>query len=247
MSKEHFSLEVEIDRSSPTPLHQQIADPLISLIQSGAIEPGTKLEDEVSMAHRLEVSRPTARRALETLVNRGLIVRRRGAGTAVAPRQIHRPMALTSLHDDLARDGHRVTTEVLEWLAQPADEDTAAMLSLAVGTPVVRIKRLRFTDGEPLALMTNVLPETTAPTRAELVEHGFYELLRERGVQIKLGTQNIGARLADDTEARLLDEPPGAALLTMQRTAYDEQQQPVEVGTHVYRASRYTYSQTVFA
>ena len=66
-------------------------------------------------------------------------------------------------------------------------------------------------------------------------------------MQIKLGTQNIGARLADDTEARLLDEPPGAALLMMQRTAYDEQQQPVEVGTHVYRASRYTYSQTVFA
>lgn len=247
MTKEHFSLEVEIDRTSSTPLHQQIADPLINLIQSGAIEPGTKLEDEVSMAQRLQVSRPTARRALETLVNRGLIVRRRGAGTAVAPRQIHRPMALTSLHDDLARDGRSVTTEVLEWLAQPADEDTAGMLSLTVGTPVVRIKRLRFTDGEPLALMTNVLPETIAPTRAELVEHGFYELLRERGVQIKLGTQNIGARLADDTEARLLDEPTGAALLTMQRTAYDEQQQPVEVGTHVYRASRYTYSQTVFA
>lgn len=247
MTKEHFSLEVEIDRTSSTPLHQQIADPLINLIQSGAIEPGTKLEDEVSMAQRLQVSRPTARRALETLVNRGLIVRRRGAGTAVAPRQIHRPMALTSLHDDLARDGRSVTTEVLEWLAQPADEDTAAMLSLAVDTPVVRIKRLRYTDGEPLALMTNVLPEAIAPTRAELVDHGFYELLRARGVQIKLGTQNIGARLADDTEARLLDEPPGAALLMMQRTAYDEQQQPVEVGTHVYRASRYTYSQTVFA
>lgn len=247
MPKEPFSLEVEIDRNSPTPLHQQIADPLINLIQSGTIEPGTKLEDEVSMAHRLQVSRPTARRALETLVNRGLIVRRRGAGTAVAPRQVHRPMALTSLHDDLARDGRSVTTEVLEWLAQPADEDTAAMLSLTVGTPVVRIKRLRFTDGEPLALMTNVLPESIAPTRAELVDHGFYELLRERGVQIKLGTQNIGARLADDTEAQLLDEAPGAALLMMQRTAYDEQQQPVEVGTHVYRASRYTYSQTVFA
>lgn len=247
MTKEHFSLEVEIDRTSSTPLHQQIADPLINLIQSGAIEPGTKLEDEVSMAQRLQVSRPTARRALETLVNRGLIVRRRGAGTAVAPRQIHRPMALTSLHDDLARDGRSVTTEVLEWLAQPADEDTAAMLSLAVGTPVVRIKRLRFTDGEPLALMMNVLPESIAPTRAELVDHGFYELLRERGVQIKLGTQNIGARLADETEAQLLDEPPGAALLMMQRTAYDEQQRPVEVGTHVYRASRYTYSQTVFA
>ena len=247
MTKEHFSLEVEIDRTSSTPLHQQIADPLINLIQSGAIEPGTKLEDEVSMAQRLQVSRPTARRALETLVNRGLIVRRRGAGTAVAPRQIHRPMALTSLHDDLARDGRSVTTEVLEWLAQPADEDTAAMLSLAVDTPIVRIKRLRYTDGEPLALMTNVLPEAIAPTRTELVDHGFYELLRARGVQIKLGTQNIGARLADDTEARLLDEPPGAALLMMQRTAYDEQQQPVEVGTHVYRASRYTYSQTVFA
>lgn len=247
MTKEHFSLEVEIDRSSPVPLHQQIADPLMQLIQSGAIEPGTKLEDEVSMAQRLEVSRPTARKALETLVNHGLIVRRRGAGTAVAPRQIHRPMALTSLHDDLERDGRVVTTEVLEWTAQPADDETAAMLSLAKGTPIVRIKRLRSSDGEPLALMSNVLPEAIAPSRAELAQHGFYELLRSRGVQIKLGTQRISARLADEDEARLLDEDPGAALLMMQRTAYDDQQRPVEVGTHVYRASRYTYSQTVFA
>lgn len=247
MTKEHFSLEVEIDRTSPTPLHQQIAEPLIELIHSGALKPGTRLEDEVSMAQRLQVSRPTARRALETLVNHGLIVRRRGAGTAVAPRQIHRPMALTSLHEDLVRDGRRVTTTVLEWQQQPADDDVAALLSLTPGDPVVHIRRLRFSDGEPLALMSNMLRESLAPTRAELEQHGFYELLRERGVQIKLGTQRIGARLADPQEAKLLDEPVGAALLMMQRTAYDEQQRPVEVGTHVYRASRYTYSQTVFA
>ena len=59
--------------------------------------------------------------------------------------------------------------------------------------------------------------------------------------------QQIGARLATQDEARLLNEPAGAALLTMQRTAYDESHKPVEFGMHVYRASMYSYDQTVIA
>jgi len=75
-----FRPDIPIDRTSGTPLYSQIAEALATLILDGALEPGTRLEDEVSMARRLEVSRPTARQALQRLVDRGLISRRRGAG-----------------------------------------------------------------------------------------------------------------------------------------------------------------------
>ena len=72
-----FALNITIDRDSKTPLHTQISEPLASLILDGTLPAGSRLEDELSMAKRLKVSRPTARQALQHLVDRGLVKRRR--------------------------------------------------------------------------------------------------------------------------------------------------------------------------
>jgi len=105
-----FALDITIDRDSKTPLHTQISEPLASLILDGTLPAGTRLEDELSMAKRLEVSRPTARQALQHLVDRGLVKRRRGVGTIVSPMHVHRPMQLTSLLADLSAAGHATST-----------------------------------------------------------------------------------------------------------------------------------------
>ncbi|PIE97919.1 MAG: hypothetical protein CR979_03845 [Propionibacterium sp.] len=70
--------------------------------------------------------------------------------------------------------------------------------------------------------------------------------MREAGVKFAIGTQQVGARLATVEEGRLLNEPTGAALLMMQRIAYDDRNKAVEFGKHLYRASMYSYEQTVF-
>lgn len=242
-----YVADIHIDRDSAVPLHAQIAEPLTELIESGSIPPGMRLEDEVSMANRLKVSRPTARRAMETLTNRGLIVRRRGAGTQVTPMRVHRPMSLSSLNDDLEKSGIEPKTSVLEWRLEPATPGVAAALGISVDAEVVFLKRLRMLRDEPLAIMQNWLPTAIAPNRDELERYGLYACLRRRDVKITAGYQQIGARLATPDEGRLLNEPAGAALLTMQRTAYDEQHKAVEFGMHVYRASMYSYDQTVRA
>ena len=66
-----------------------------------------------------------------------------------------------------------------------------------------------------------------------------------RGVHIRLARQRIGARGATRAEAKLLDEKPGAPLLTMSRTAFDDSGTAVEFGTHCYRASRYYFDTTL--
>ncbi|GAA4901320.1 hypothetical protein GCM10025789_19990 [Tessaracoccus lubricantis] len=161
--------------------------------------------------------------------------------------RVHRPMSLSSLNDDLEKSGVDPTTTVLEWLQEPATPGIAAALNLEVGTDVVYFKRLRMLRDEPLALMQNWLPAAIAPTREDLADKGFYACLRERDIKVSVGYQQIGARLATAEEGRLLNEPAGSALLTMQRTAYDEQHRAVEFGMHVYRASMYSYDQTVLA
>ncbi|MFV0429660.1 MAG: GntR family transcriptional regulator [Arachnia sp.] len=239
--------QIHIDRSSSTPLHVQITEPLAELIESGALEPGTRLEDEVSMAERLQVSRPTARRALETLTHRGLLVRRRGVGTQVTPTRVHRPMSLTSLNDDLEKSGAKPHTSVLAWELEEPTPGVAATLHLPAGARVVHVQRLRMVGEEPLAIMTNWIPADIAPRRDELEAGGLYSHFRTQGIRVSVGFQQISARLATIEEGRLLNEPTGAALLTMQRTAYDESQRAVEYGRHVYRASMYSYDQRVFA
>lgn len=241
------TLRIDLDRSSPMPLYHQIATAIEHAIDSGQVVPGEFLENEVSLAARLNVSRPTARQAMQDLVERGRLLRRRGVGTQVAPAPVRRPLELTSLHEDLARAGRTPRTEVLAYETLAADRDLAARLEVPEGAEVVHIRRLRFADGGPLAVMSNHVRAEWAPSRSDLGASGLYALLRQRGLVAKVAHERVGARLATAAEARILDEKPRAALLTMTRTAYTEDGAVVDVGDHVYRASRYEFSTTVFA
>ncbi|MEN5072346.1 GntR family transcriptional regulator [Isoptericola cucumis] len=240
-------LRIELDRSSPVPLYHQVATSIEQHIQSGTLSPGDFLENEVALAARLGISRPTARQAMQELVDKGRLVRKRGVGTRVTPERIRRTVELTSLQSDLERSGRRPGTRVLTYETVEADDELAGALDVAVGAPVVHVERLRLADGEPLAVLTNYLPAGTAPGRDELEAHGLYEALRARGVRPTAARQRIGARTATASEAKILDEVVHSALLTMERTAYDESGDVVELGRHIYRASRYIFDTTLFA
>ena len=238
--------QIEVDRSSPIPLYFQVAEQIAEAIRTGELAPGDQLDSEVQIAESLGLSRPTIRQAIGHLVDRGMIVRRRGVGTQILPLPVRREMELTSLHDDLRRAGRAPGTDVLLLDTVPADADAAAALGLAPGTPVVKIVRLRRSEGEPLALMTNWLPAPAPKLTVEVLEtKGLYEVLRKAGIRICVARQRIGACTATAEQAQLLDEKRGAALLTMERTAYDDGGRAVEYGSHIYRASRYTLEVTV--
>ncbi len=233
---------LRIDRSSPVPLYFQVAQHLENAIASGEIPPGTLFHNEILLADQLGLSRPTMRRAMQHLVDKGMIVRRRGVGTRVVQPKVRRPLQLTSLYDDLAGTGKEPSTRVLGFEHVAADEEVAGQLGVAAGTELVRIERLRSAQGLPIAKLTNLLPPAVVRFgEAELAEHGLYELLRVHGVQLHSATQTVGARSATPAEAALLNEGRGAALLTVQRVSYDDHGSVVEYGTHLYAASRYAF------
>lgn len=240
-------LRLDLDRTSPVPLYHQLASAIEAAIADGRLVPGAALENEISLAARLGISRPTARQALKSLVDRGLLVRRRGVGTQVAPAQIHRPVGLTSLYDDLEGAGRRPGTELLDWRKVEVPAEVAEELEVEPGTEVVMVKRLRTADGEPLAVLTNYLPEHLAPSAEDLQRTGLYECMRARGCHPAVARQKIGARVSTAAEARVLGEPPRSALLTATRVAFDDAGRAVEVGHHIYRASMYVFETMLFA
>jgi DNA-binding GntR family transcriptional regulator len=237
-----------LDRSSPVPLYFQLAQRLEQAIESGEVGQGARIDNELHLAATLGLSRPTVRRAIQYLVDKGLLVRKRGVGTTVVHTRVRRGVELTSLYDDLIRSGQQPTTRVLALGPRPADCATAEALSVAEGTEIVAMERLRFAAGEPIALMRNHLPAAVPGLTTEALEQrGLYDILRASGVRLHAAVQRIGARQAATAEARLLGENRRAPLLTMQRTAYDDRGLIVEYGTHVYRASRYYFEQSLLA
>ncbi|MDA8369316.1 MAG: GntR family transcriptional regulator [Nocardiopsaceae bacterium] len=239
-------LSIALDRNSPVPLYFQVAQELEERIRTGTLPAGTRLENEIVLADRLGLSRPTLRRAIEYLVDRGLLVRKRGVGTQVVTPRVRRPVELSSLYDDLDRAGQRPRTEVLKLSVEPAPDSVAAALEVTPGTEVYLVERLRYAGDEPLALMHNHLPLGLVElSESALTENGLYKLLRGAGVTLKIASQSIGARGATAAEARILGESRGAPLLTMERTVYDDMGRVIESGAHVYRASRYTFELTL--
>ncbi|MFC8146031.1 GntR family transcriptional regulator [Streptomyces paradoxus] len=236
------SLDFALDRGSPVPLYHQLAQQLEAAIGHGVLAPGNLLGNEVDLSVRLGLSRPTVRQAIQCLVDKGLLVRRRGVGTQVVHSQVRRPLELSSLYDDLETAGQGPTTEVVRNEVVPAACDVAAALGVPEGSEVTVLDRLRRTHGRPVALLRNHLPVPLLDLdSARLESTGLYRMMRSAGITLHSARQTVGARAATAREASRLDEEEGAALLTMQRTAYDDTGRPVEYGTHIYRASLYTF------
>ena len=242
------SLFVDLDRAGPIPLYFQVEQRIESALESGQLPPGSRLENEVALAQRLGLSRPTVRRAIQGLADRGMLVRRRGIGTLVVFGPVTRKMELTSLMDDLEAAGRHPTTKVLELEMMPAEVRIADALGVAQGSPVVYLRRLRAADGVPMAVMENHLPaEFAGLTRSDLESYGLYRLMALRGVTTQVARQHIGARAATRDESALLGIPRHGPVLTMDRTAFDRTGRAVEFGSHSYRHDRYSFEITVVA
>jgi DNA-binding GntR family transcriptional regulator len=236
---------VPLNRYSPMPLYFQVAQGLERAITGGTLPPGARLENEIDLAARLGVSRPTMRRAIEQLVAEGLLERIRGIGTRVLDPAARPSRELPGLWDDLQAAGRAPRTQVLEFGVEPADRTAAAALGVKPGARVYVFTRLRLAGSEPLALLRNVVPAGVVRlSRRSLTDSGLYALLRAGGAGPVTCRRTIGARAAKGAEARALGESKGAPVLTVEQTGYDARGVALEYGDHVFRAARYSVDVT---
>ncbi|NQX29285.1 GntR family transcriptional regulator [Microbacteriaceae bacterium VKM Ac-2854] len=234
------SVFAAVDRASVVPLYVQLADGIERAITDGRLGPGHPLSSEVEIHKQYGFSVATVKRAVGRLVDRGLLVRRRGVGTSViadaGPEQRH-----LSLYDELRRSGRAVSTDVLLAQPRPAGAVEAAALRIEPGRTVLYLERVRRADGEPIALLrTWVATGYEGVELAALTGSGLHQLLGLRGSGPVGATQDFGASSATTEQARLLAVPPGSPLLVVRRTAYLDTGEPVLVGTHSYVPSRFT-------
>jgi GntR family transcriptional regulator len=230
----------------PMPLWAQIADRLRDAISAGAFAPGDMLPGETELVRRFEISRTTARSALDRLENEGRITRRAGKGSIVLPPRLERPLnLLSSFAEDMRARGMRASYGTRSVRMLPARKDVATALDIGPGTLVVTIDRLFLADDKPMAVATTKLSpllfqHVPPPTVQELDSGSLYAWIESRsGMRLARGSETIEAVPAPPSVARRLGLPTGAPLLVSRRLSRTDDGRPVEHVVMRYRADRY--------
>ena len=235
--KKNPLLDFKPDTRVSSPLYLQLARKLGQAIREGRYKADEALPSERLLSEALDLSRVTARKAIDQLVEQGLIVRRRGSGNYIAPR-IEQPLSrLTSFSEELQQRGYTPSSRWLKRALTAAVPDEQLSLGLSPGARVARLERLRLADDVVMAYEVSVLPETVLP-RPEAVKGSLYEYLTaERQAPVR-ALQHIRALNAPVRLAEQLGVPVGQAVLFITRIGYLESGQAVEL-THSYCRSDY--------
>jgi GntR family transcriptional regulator len=223
-----------------SPIYMQMAATLRTQIVDGQIMAGDALPSERDLCAIMGASRVTVRKAIELLIEEGLLTRRQGSGTFVTPRIQAPGSFLTSFSEDAEARGDAPNTRwILKQIDEPSDEEIR-LLELDPSAKIVRLNRVRLAGDEALAIENAVVPAAMLPD-LDTLGTSLYKALAERGNRPITGQQKIRAALAGLTEATLLAIPEGSEILRIERLTCRADGRPVELTRSAYRGDRYEF------
>ena len=237
LSRDHIAAQ------GPGPLYVKLRRVLDELIANKDLEPGSALPTERDIAEMAGLSRVTVRKAVDELVNCGHLVRKHGSGTFVASpvHKVEQSLSkLTSFTEDMQRRGLETKTVWLnKGIFSPSPNETM-ILGLSHDVDVIRLERLRWGGGLPLAIEIAAISAEFLPN-ADLVDLSLYEALRQLGHFPARATQRISARTSDEHEAEHLKIGKGDAVLQIERVTYLKSGRVVEFTRSIYRGDAYDF------
>jgi GntR family transcriptional regulator len=244
MASDHALFERPlVEEEDPSPLYMRLQNRIREVVRNGQMPPRSSLPPERVISERLNLSRVTVRRALENLVQEGLLTRRQGSGTFVAdqPPRVEQPLSrLSSFSEDMRQRGLEPSSV---WLAReltlPSPSE-AMQLHLFAGERIVRLRRLRLANGVPMAIETAMVAERDLPNPA-LVEHSLYEALDRLGLAPVRALQRLASVNVSESDAAALGVAAGAAGLKIERVSFLPSGRPVEFTTSLYRGDAYDF------
>lgn len=235
---------MQLNPDSTVPLYIQIKEFLRMQIETGAYGLGARLPSERELSHQYNVSRMTARQALQLLAQTGLVQSRVGKGTFVRQPRIDQELhELTGFSEEMRQRGLSVASRVLRAELLTANAEVAAQLQVAPGAEIVLLSRVRLANHQPLALEISQLNHRLCPNileRHDFSHTSLYHVLRaDYGNQLAWANQIIQARLPDKQEVDALNLSTGDPVLSFTRVTFTRDDQPIEYARSVYRGDQY--------
>lgn len=230
------------DRSRPEPLWHQAEQALRALIADGTWPDGTQLPNEAKLCEMLGVSRITIRHALRNVEESGLLRREHGRGTFVRTSTVTAGVrGLTSFTQEMADRGLIVGSRVLEMVELPASLEVASALEIAEGDPVVKVRRLRAGNNQPIGIQNAFMPATRVPGLVGIGEPvpSLYALLKTRfGIAPQVAREIYRVGVVSSEDAELLEVDVGSPAFIVQRITSDGHG-PFEYTVSTMRGDRY--------
>jgi len=235
-----------LDRNSVEPLYLQLEQHLRHQIERGELAAGDRIPGEQELAEEHKISRMTARRAVDGLVNDGLLVRHPGKGTFVIEDKIPFGIAsLNSFSNTMRSMGFTVHSEVVNLEIQSPTARISKNLKLLPDQQVLFLRRIRYVDDEPFALMSSYMPASyyEAMQQADLSQTPLSEVMEKAsGLQITTSKDYIEASTARSEEAKLLNVRVGAPVLLGRGIIFESRGMPVRSSKVIYRGDRFRIS-----
>lgn len=228
-------------KANRVPLPVQAQQYLLSLVEGGTYQPGEQLPSENELATQLGISRPTLREALLNLEQDGVVVRKHGVGTFIAPGYEHRLDSglerLESILELAGRQGMQLSFDGLQVEEKPAEREVAQKLQVPPGTPLTSVQRVIVVDGMPVAFMFDAAPSDLLSTSDidDSFNGSVLDLLRQKQLlEVGQADADIVACNADAWLARKLGIEPGSAILILEEVLFDREGTPVEFSRNCF-------------
>ncbi len=228
------------------PLYQQLRDRLARRIAGGDWKPGTALPAEAQLAQEHGVALGTMRRAIELLVDEGLVERRQGSGTYVRHRSFQSSLFRFFRFQTAAGTPDYPESRILRRVTAVPPAEIARRLALKPGQRAIRMARLRLIAGTPFLVEDIWVPLARFRSflARDLAEIGplLYPAYEEHaGVVIASAEETLSVAAADAAVARPLRLAAGAPVVVIERLAFDIERRPVEWRRSHGRADLFQY------
>lgn len=230
----------------PRTRYEAIAEHVRGLIADR--HPGDRLPSEAELCERFQVSRMTARHAIQILENEGLLYRKRGDGTFVRRPPVARTLGspLSFSENMRARGLSPSSTVLARSRVKPTEAEMAALEIDATDRPYM-IERLRLADGVPMAIERAVIaPDCKEVLDSDLVSGSLHDAFLSLGRIPSRALAHISARKGSPRERRLLALAAGGVVLAERRTIFDQHDRPLEHTETRYAAERYSFEAVLY-
>lgn len=226
-----------LNKRSPVPLYSQLYSRLAEQISTGELKSGDQLPPERELAESMNVSRITARQAIDALAKKGLVYREQGRGTFVAEPKMHGLIGFTSFSEDMRQRGFCPSSQIIIQELKAADEQAQKILKLNPGDRVLNLVRVRMADERPIAIQSALIPQYLCPDleNKDLHNQSLYSVLRdEYNIHPSWTEAELEAISATAEEARLLNLEKGDPVLVVHGITYSDSFEIIETVRTVY-------------
>ncbi len=236
---------MSVDKNSLIPLYHQVETSIRKDIANKIYLPDQPIPTELELQEKFNVSRETVRKAVNNLVYAGLVEKRKGVGTFVTyPKIVHRVGYVYGSYDEIVARGTIPRTDFIEKKEIKPPDPMRQEMVLEKGTAVIKIKRLRLANEEPVAILSSYLPADLVPglDRVKFKNNSLYHTLEKiYHLTLSEGDEIIEAGSIRGKDANRLQIRKGSPILVVKRLTYLDNSRVIEKLTAIYRSDKFKY------